>query len=77
VHHHRDENPLNNAPENIELLCRACHARHHNSPITQKQTHCRQGHPLEGWNVYVRPNGMRQCRTCLNARNQEWKRLHR
>lgn len=25
VRHHRDENPRNNAPENVALLCRGCH----------------------------------------------------
>lgn len=27
--HHKDENTRNNSPENIEMLCRRCHKRHH------------------------------------------------
>lgn len=27
--HHRDEDPLNNAPENIEWICASCHTTHH------------------------------------------------
>jgi 5-methylcytosine-specific restriction endonuclease McrA len=27
--HHKDENPANNAPDNIEVLCRKCHMRAH------------------------------------------------
>lgn len=27
--HHRDENPGNNAPENLQLLCVRCHAKAH------------------------------------------------
>lgn len=27
--HHKDENPANNAPENIAVLCRKCHLREH------------------------------------------------
>ena len=32
--HHRDENPLNNSPENLERLCRGCHTRHHRPTIS-------------------------------------------
>ena len=27
--HHRDENPLNNSPENLQRLCKSCHAKQH------------------------------------------------
>lgn len=27
--HHLDENPANNAPENIQTLCRSCHTKWH------------------------------------------------
>jgi len=30
VIHHKDHNPLNTVPENLERQCRACHAKHHN-----------------------------------------------
>jgi predicted nucleic acid-binding Zn ribbon protein len=29
VIHHKDHNPFNTTPGNLERLCRACHARHH------------------------------------------------
>lgn len=29
VVHHKDENPWNNALDNLERLCRSCHAGHH------------------------------------------------
>lgn len=29
VIHHKDHNPFNTVRENLERLCRACHARHH------------------------------------------------
>ena len=29
LRHHRDENPLNNEPENVEILCHRCHAKAH------------------------------------------------
>lgn len=28
------------------------------------KTHCIHGHPLEGSNLYVRPDGSRECREC-------------
>lgn len=28
--HHRNRNPLDNSPENLERLCRSCHYREHN-----------------------------------------------
>ena len=27
--HHKDENPLNNSPENLVRLCKSCHAKQH------------------------------------------------
>lgn len=30
--HHRDRNPLNNAPDNLETLCGRCHRTDHASP---------------------------------------------
>jgi hypothetical protein len=27
-------------------------------------THCKRGHPLEGENLYLRPDGDRECKTC-------------
>jgi len=27
--HHRDENPFNNSPTNLEVLCVKCHIKHH------------------------------------------------
>ena len=32
--HHKDQNPLNNAPENIQVLCRACHNAVHRELAT-------------------------------------------
>lgn len=31
------------------------------------KTHCPQGHPYDGANTLIRPNGNRRCRACHNA----------
>jgi hypothetical protein len=74
VRHHKDENPANNVPENIEILCRACHARHHlaGKPLEGK-THCKNGHPWipENWMTWGRKRDgqpTRRCRICENER---------
>jgi len=33
-----------------------------------KVTHCPQGHPYSGYNLYIRKCGRRMCRACNNAR---------
>ena len=58
---------------------RACVNPDHLEPVTCKEnlhrgetfnaanaakTHCPQGHPYSGDNLYVRPDGRRQCKTC-------------
>lgn len=35
------------------------------------KTHCPQGHPYEGGNLYVRPRGSRECRECLRQKQQQ------
>ena len=46
------------------------HATHHPKP--QVDT-CQRGHQMSGANLYVRPNGMRECRTCKNLKWRERK----
>ena len=33
------------------------------------KTHCPQGHPYAGENLYVKPNGYRECRICQRTRS--------
>lgn len=35
--HHRDDNHLNNAPDNLEVLCMSCHSSHHKSEWWSKR----------------------------------------
>lgn len=36
--------------------------------INASKTHCQQGHPLYGDNLYLYPNGSRDCRVCRRER---------
>lgn len=75
--HHRDENPLNNDPANIAILCGRCHqllelARRRPTTAPSTET-CVRGHPRTAENTYVDPLGYRQCRVC--AREAARRRL--
>jgi hypothetical protein len=37
--HHKDENPQNNHPGNIETLCVVCHAKHHHGTLIRQESH--------------------------------------
>jgi hypothetical protein len=39
-----------------------------------KKSHCRNGHLLSGNNLYVKPNGQRQCKKCRAAAQRRYKR---
>lgn len=54
-------------PAHLEAVTPAENARRSPKP---SMTHCPQGHPYEGDNLYVSPGGDRRCRTC----KREWAR---
>ena len=76
--------PIPNGLE-LDHLCRVrnCVNPAHMEPVTHTEnvrrgeagkhhrdrTHCPQGHPYAGENLYVVPDGYRECRTCRRARN--------
>jgi hypothetical protein len=58
----------------------------HLEPVTQREnvlrgetapaankakTHCVRGHPFSGQNLILRKSGVRECRTCANARRRK------
>lgn len=49
-------------PENCIWATREVQAR--NRRARRVADHCRRGHPLEGENLYMRPDGKRGCRAC-------------
>lgn len=65
--HHDDGNHFNNEVGNLVVMCSPCHSRHHKTLYWQsqpKKTHCLNGHPLAGDNLYVNPGGHRSCKQC-------------
>lgn len=73
-------------PEGLHLdhLCRVRHCVNpdHLEAVTQTEnnrraaalkTHCPQGHPYEGNNLYVSPRGDRMCRECMRSRTRAWR----
>lgn len=62
-------------PDHLEAVTGAENNRRGESPTAQniRKTHCQQGHPLSGPNLYVKPStGKRQCRECLRAAQRAW-----
>lgn len=50
-----------------ERLCVPCHLKK-----DFFKTHCLNGHELSGINLYIRPNGHRECRACKVISKQKW-----
>jgi len=86
--HHIDDNPLNNVPTNIKALCRRCHTLEHGKTFKpgvpdigraiaiakqKAKTHCPAGHPYEGENLYITPDGRRVCKECNRAAKRKYR----
>lgn len=57
-------------PKHFEIITRGANVLRGESLMAQnaRKTHCIRGHKLSGSNVYYRPKGTRECRTCMQAR---------
>jgi hypothetical protein len=66
---HLCRNPACVNPDHMEPVTRSENVRRGIAPALQRQkTHCPQGHPYAGDNLYINAaSGSRVCRTCTNA----------
>lgn len=46
------------------------------SAINAKVTHCLNGHPYDENNTHYKPNGGRECRTCMREYQRVWRLTH-
>ncbi len=40
--------------------------------MVSRKTHCKHGHVLVGTNIYIRPDGYRECKTCRRNTQKCW-----
>lgn len=62
-------------PLHLELVSNRTNLMRGESPsaVCARKTECKNGHPLSGENLYIRPTGERSCRTCRQAEAQRIK----
>ena len=78
---HLDGNPANNTLLNLTYGTRSDQrmddVRNGTHPTASK-THCPQGHPYSGENLYIqKTDGARRCRTCMRESRRKWQSNNR
>jgi len=71
--HHKCENRWCTNPEHLKLVSPKEHIIYHDGAagINYRKENCHNGHPLNEINLYVTPDGRRQCRECIRARTKK------
>src|SRR5215470_43505 len=74
---HLCRNSLCCCPDHLEVVTNQENVRRGdaawiNGDRQRSKSHCLQGHPLSGDNLYTTPDGSRQCRTCKRERNRRY-----
>ena len=63
---HKCETSLCVNPEHLQLLLPS-----YNRAWQSEKEHCKRGHPLKNDNLYITPDGRRQCKDCIRRRNEK------
>lgn len=73
VIHHKCNNPLCVNPQHLEQITQKENLLLGNGKMAKqkRQTHCIHGHLLEENNLYIKPNGARQCKVCRRQKAKE------
>ena len=66
-------------PDHLEPVTHLENQRRGTSPVAvaMAKTHCVRGHELSGENLYMTPDGRRQCRVCICVRAKRWRNRQR
>lgn len=75
VIHHKCENPPCCNPKHLELTTRGQNVLYGSGPtaLNARKTHCKNGHILQGKNLWISNNG-RHCLACMKNRNTKRRR---
>lgn len=65
--HHRCHVPRCVRLAHLQLLSEEEHKEEHRREVAEAVTHCAQGHPFEGSNLFFDGRGWRKCRICSRA----------
>lgn len=68
---HLCRNPSCVNPKHLDPVSNLVNIQRGNANYNKYKTHCKQGHPFDEQNTYIRKGGGRDCRACNRERNRK------